>query len=52
MYLRIILKKIKNVLNLKLVMRKKSNAKFCDVKCDFTDCDYECFEKKNKFKIL
>jgi len=44
------IEKNKNCIKPKIGDEKKSNAKFCDVKCDFTDCDYECFDKKINLK--
>ena len=40
------IEKNKNCIKPKIGEDKSKNVKFCDVKCDFTDCDYECFDNK------
>jgi hypothetical protein len=40
------IEKNKNCIKPKIGEEKNKNVKFCDVQCDFTDCDYECFDKK------
>ena len=40
------IEKNKNCIDPTIGEDKKKNVKFCDVKCDFTNCDYECFDNK------
>lgn len=40
------IKKNKDCIKPKIGDESSKNLNFCDVKCDFTDCDYECYDKK------
>ncbi len=40
------IEKNKNCIEPTIGEDKKKNLKFCDVKCDFTNCDYNCYDNK------